>query len=280
MENKKDVVVLIGAGAIGMAIARRIGVGKHIVVADFKKHNIRVAEEILENSGFEVSGFVVDISSKEKIQALINFSLLKGNIKHVIHAAGVSPSQASIEDILKVDLYGTAVILEEFGKNIAKNGSGVVISSQSGHRLEALTKKEQDRLLAMTDVEKLLNLDFISQIDDTLKAYQFSKRGNSLRVKAQAIEWAKQGARLNTISPGIIMTPLAKDELNGERKEFYRNMLENIPAGRVGIADEVAELAELLLTSKGSFITGSDFLIDGGATASYFYGPLQPIKED
>lgn len=275
--KKKEVVVLIGAGLIGLAIARRISVGKHLVIADYSQKNIDSVRELLENSGYETSGMVTDISSKESIKNLVKFAQEKGEVKNLIQAAGVSPSQASIQRILEVDLYGTAVILKEFGNIIKEGGSGVVISSQSGHRLPALTEKE-DRELATASVDELLNLDVVKNIKDTLHAYQISKRGNSLRVKAEANHWAERGARINTISPGIIMTPLAKDELTGERAGFYQNMLANIPAGRVGIADEIAELADLLMSDRGSFITGSDFLIDGGATASYFYGKLQPKK--
>ncbi|MDC7954932.1 SDR family oxidoreductase [Fusobacterium simiae] len=275
--KKKEVVVLIGAGLIGLAIARRISVGKHLVIADYSQKNIDNVRELLENSGYETSGMVTDISSKESIKNLVKFAQEKGEVKNLIQAAGVSPSQASIQRILEVDLYGTAVILEEFGNIIKEGGSGVVISSQSGHRLPALTEKE-DRELATASVDELLNLDIVKNIKDTLHAYQISKRGNSLRVKAEANHWTERGARINTISPGIIMTPLAKDELTGERAEFYQNMLANIPAGRVGIADEIAELADLLMSDRGSFITGSDFLIDGGATASYFYRKLQPKK--
>ena len=275
--KKKEVVVLIGAGLIGLAIARRISIGKHLVIADYSQKNIDSVREILENSGYETSGIIVDISSKDSIKNLVKFAQEKGEVKNLIHAAGVSPSQASIQRIVEVDLFGTAVILEEFGNIIKDGGSGVVISSQSGYRLPALTEQE-DRALATTPVDELLNLDIVKNIKDTLHAYQISKRCNGLRVKAEANHWAERGARVNTISPGIIMTPLAKDELTGERAEFYQNMLANIPAGRVGVADEIAELADLLLTDRGSFITGSDFLIDGGATASYFYGKLQSKK--
>lgn len=219
----------------------------------------------------------MDISSKSSIHDLVEFATSKGEVKHLIQAAGVSPSQSAVEDILRVDLYGTAVILEAFGEVIAENGSGVVISSQSGYRLPALGD-EIDRQLATTPIDELLDLPIVKEVDDTLRAYQISKRGNGLRVKAESNHWAERGARLNSISPGIIMTPLAKDELTGERADFYNNMLNNIPAKRVGIADEVADLAELVMTDRGSFITGSDFLIDGGATASYYYGPLQPEK--
>ena len=195
----------------------------------------------------------------------------------LINAAGVSPSQAPIEAILKVDLYGTAVLLEEIGKVIKKGGVGVTISSQSGWRMPALTA-EEDELLATTPTEELLNLPLLQQsnIRNTLHAYQMAKRCNEKRVMAEAVKWGKRGARINAIAPGIIATPLAIDEFNGPRGDFYKNMFANCPAGRPGTADEVANVAELLMSNKGAFITGATFLMDGGATASYFYGPLKP----
>jgi NAD(P)-dependent dehydrogenase (short-subunit alcohol dehydrogenase family) len=195
----------------------------------------------------------------------------------MIQAAGVSPSQASPATILKVDLYGTAVLLEEFGNVIARGGAGIVIASQSGHRLPALTP-EQDKALALTPAEELLALPMLQpdEVRDPLHAYQISKRGNSLRVMAEAVRWGKRGARLNTISPGIIMTPLANDELSGPRGAGYRRMIELSVAGRAGTPDEVGNVAALLMGPDGSFITGSDFLMDGGVTAAYWYGELAP----
>jgi NAD(P)-dependent dehydrogenase (short-subunit alcohol dehydrogenase family) len=177
---------------------------------------------------------------------------------------------------LKVDLYGSAVMMEEVGKVIAEGGSGIMISSQSGFRMPALSA-EEDAQLAITPTDELLGLDILQpeNIKDTLHAYQLAKRCNEKRVMAQAIEWGKRGARLNDIAPGIIVTPLAIDEFNGPRGDFYKNMFAKCPAGRPGTADEVANVAELLMSEKGAFITGSTILIDGGATASYFYGPLR-----
>jgi NAD(P)-dependent dehydrogenase (short-subunit alcohol dehydrogenase family) len=271
------IIVLIGTGSIGQAIARRVGVGKHIVLADLRQENLDAAEKVLTEAGFDVSTAIVDVSSRQSIQSLIQIATTKGTIIGVIHAAGVSPSQASPSTILKVDLYGTALVLEEFGNVIEQDGTCVVISSQSGHRLPALTP-EQDKALAITPVEDLLSLAMLQPeiVADSLYAYQISKRGNSLRVKAEAVRWGKRGARVNTISPGIIITPLAKDELNGPRGEGYRKMLEISPAGRAGTPDEVANVAALLMGSDGTFITGSDFLMDGGVTSAYWFGDLGP----
>lgn len=275
----KEVMLLTGAGQIGMAIARRMGYGKKIVVGDKCMENAEAVCKIMNEAGFDCVAVEMDLASRKSIQKIIAEAQKYGEIKMLVNAAGVSPSQAPVEAILKVDLYGTAVLLEEVGKVIAAGGVGVTISSQSGHRMPQLTADE-DRQLATTPVEELLGLPLLQpgNIRDTLHAYQLAKRCNEKRVMAEAVNWGRRGARVNSISPGIIVTPLALDEFNGPRGDFYKNMFAKCPAGRPGTADEVANVAELLMSDKGAFITGADFLIDGGATASYFYGPLQPDK--
>ena len=273
----RSVVVLVGSGSIGQAIVRRVGAGKHVVLADLKTEAAENAAKTLEDAGFEASAVQADLSSRESILSLIEHARQYGDITNLVNAAGVSPSQAPVATILKVDLYGTSVLLEEFGKVIAEGGSGIVISSQSGHRLPALPE-EQNTALATAPTEELLSLPFIASITDTLKAYQYSKRCNVLRVMGEATRWAKRGATVNSISPGIIITPLANDELKGPRGEGYRRMLSLCPAKRAGTPDEVGDLAEFLMSPKGRWITGADFLIDGGTTASYFYGDLQYLK--
>jgi NAD(P)-dependent dehydrogenase (short-subunit alcohol dehydrogenase family) len=272
-----DVTVVIGAGQIGQAIARRVSAGKHVLLADLHKANADAAAEVLANAGFDVSTATVDVSSRESVHALAETAAALGAVTGVIHAAGVSPSQARPEAILAVDLYGTALVLEEFGNIIASGGSAVVIASQSGHRLGALTA-EQDAALATTPADELLSLPMLQpdQVTDTLHAYQLAKRGNSLRVMAEAVRWGRRGARVNTISPGIIITPLARDELTGPRGEGYRQMIDLSPARRAGTPDEVGTVGALLMGSAGAFITGSDFLMDGGVTAAYFFGELAP----
>ncbi|MGC1845695.1 MAG: SDR family oxidoreductase [Pseudolabrys sp.] len=273
----RDVVVVIGPGQIGQAIARRVGVGKHVLLADMRPANANAAAEILGNAGYDVSVATVDASSRDTVHSLVKRATDLGDVTGLIHAAGVSPTQASPGTILKVDLYGTALVLEEFGSVIARGGAGVVIASQSGHRLPPLTV-EQNKALATTPVEELLGPPFLQpdRVTDSLHAYQISKRGNSLRVMAEAVRWGKRGARVNTISPGIIMTPLAKDELSGPRGEGYRRMIRLSAVGRVGTPDEVGTVAALLMGPDGGFITGSDFLMDGGVTAAYWYGDLAP----
>ena len=273
----KEVIVLIGAGSIGQAIARRVSIGKHLLLADLRQENLDAAAKVLADAGYEISTSLVDVASRESVHSLVEKAVNLGSVIGLIHAAGVSPSQASPATILNVDLYGTAVVLEEFGNVIAKGGSGVVISSQSGHRLPALTS-EQDKELATTPAERLLGLPMLGLhvVKDSLHAYQLAKRCNSLRVMYEAVRWGKRGARINAISPGIIFTPLARDELSGPRGEGYRKMIELCPVGRGGTPDEVGAVGALMMSPEGAFITGSDFLMDGGVTASYWYGQLAP----
>ena len=273
----KEVSVLVGTGSIGLAIARRVGVGKITVLADYSLGNAERAAKTMEDAGFETRTIRTDLGSKKDILELVKFATGLGPVKDLINAAGVSPSQAPVEKILQVDLYGTSVLMEEFGKVIAEGGSGVFISSQSGHRLPALSLEENEAL-ATYPVDELLELSFIRSITDTLKAYQYSKRCNVLRVAGEACKWGKRGATINTISPGIIITPLANDELHGPRAEGYLKMIAGAPAKRAGTPDEVGDLAEFLMSSRGRFISGTDILIDGGTTASYWYGDLQYLK--
>ena len=274
--NRK-VVVLVGAGSIGVAIARRVSAGKHLVLADYSLENAERAARQFEDAGFACSAVRCDLGNREDILRVVETATALGEVTSLINAAGVSPSQAPVERILQVDLYGTSVLLEEFGRVIADGGSGIVISSQSGHRLPALPE-EQNQALATTPCEELLALPFLRAITDTLKAYQYSKRCNVLRVMYEATRWGLRGATINSISPGIIITPLANEELHGPRKEGYLRMIEGMPARRAGTPDEVGDLAEFLMSSRGRFVSGADLLIDGGCTASYWYGDLQYLK--
>ncbi|MEK1300788.1 SDR family oxidoreductase [Limosilactobacillus fermentum] len=273
----KEVMIVVGAGQILLAIARRMGYGKQILLGDKSEGNAKAICKVLEETGFDVTTTVMDLSDRASIQAMVKKATSMGPVKYLVNGAGVSPSQASIETILKVDLYGTAVLLEEVGKVIEEGGAGIVISSQSGFRMKQLTP-EEDRQLALTPTEELLDLPLLAEenIETTLQAYQLAKRCNEKRVMGESVKWGARGARLNDIAPGIIVTPLALDEFNGIRGDFYKNMFAKSPAGRPGTADEVANVAELLMSDRAQFITGATFLVDGGATASYYYGPLQP----
>ncbi|WP_261622687.1 SDR family oxidoreductase [Limosilactobacillus fermentum] len=273
----KEVMIVVGAGQILLAIARRMGYGKQILLGDKSEGNAKAIGKVLEEAGFDVTTTVMDLSDRASIQAMVKKATSMGPVKYLVNGAGVSPSQASIETILKVDLYGTAVLLEEVGKVIEEGSAGIVISSQSGFRMMQLTP-EEDRQLALTPTEELLDLPLLAEenIETTLQAYQLAKRCNEKRVMGESVKWGARGARLNDIAPGIIVTPLALDEFNGIRGDFYKNMFAKSPAGRPGTADEVADVAELLMSDRAQFITGATFLVDGGATASYYYGPLQP----
>lgn len=273
----KEVMIVVGAGQILLAIARRMGYGKQILLGDKSEGNAKAIGKVLEEAGFDVTTTVMDLSDRASIQAMVKKATSMGPVKYLVNGAGVSPSQASIETILKVDLYGTAVLLEEVGKVIEEGGAGIVISSQSGFRMKQLTP-EEDRQLALTPTEELLDLPLLAEenIETTLQAYQLAKRCNEKRVMGESVKWGARGARLNDIAPGIIVTPLALDEFNGIRGDFYKNMFAKSPAGRPGTADEVADVAELLMSDRAQLITGATFLIDGGATVSYYYGPLQP----
>ena len=275
--QSNEVLVVIGAGSICLAIARRVGTGKQILLADISQENCNAAAKQLSEAGFEVHTTIVNVSLRTSVQALIKTATALGDITGLIHAAGVSPSQASPSTILQVDLCGTALVLEEFGNIIAQGGSGVVIASQSGHRLAALTP-EEDKALATIPTEELLLLPILqlANVRDSLHAYQLSKRANSLRVKAEAVRWGKRQARINAISPGIIITPLAKDELAGPRGNMYRRMIELSAVGRAGTPDEVGAIGALLMGRDGAFITGADILMDGGVTAAFWYGELAP----
>ncbi len=275
-----EVLVVLGPGQIGQAIARRVGIGKEVLLADRDPTNAEAAATTLASAGYRTHPATVDVADRDAVARLVERAQALGEVTGVVHAAGVSPSQAPPEVVLRVDLYGTALVLEQFGTVIAPGGSGIVISSQSGHRLPPLTP-EQNRALALAPVEELLGLPFLQpgQIVDSLHAYQLAKRGNSLRVMAQSVRWGQRGARLNTISPGIVMTPLAKDELNGPRGAGYRAMIENSPVGRSGTPDEIGVLAAFLMGPEGGFATGSDVLVDGGVTAAYWYGDLAEVRE-
>ncbi len=274
-----EVVVVLGPGQIGQAIARRVGAGKHIVLGDARVESASAAGRLLRDAGFQVTEATVDVSSRKDVEALVQTATDIGEVTGLVHAAGVSPSQASAETVLSVDLYGTALVLEVFGQVVARGGAGVVIASQSGHRLPPLSAAE-NTALATSPAGDLLALPFLqpSQVRDSLHAYQLAKRGNALRVMAEAVRWGRRGARINTISPGIVMTPLARDELSGPRGEGYRRMIEGSPVGRAATPDEIAAMAALLMGPEGGFITGADVLMDGGVTAAYWFGDVDEVR--
>jgi NAD(P)-dependent dehydrogenase (short-subunit alcohol dehydrogenase family) len=272
---KTEVVVVIGAGGIGMAIARRQGFGKHILLADFNETLLSEAKKQLQESSYQVSSLKVDVSSRESVRALADKAASLGSVINVVNTAGVSPNMAPPERVLAVDLYGSAVVFEEFERVIAEGGSGLVVSSMAGHMMPSLPK-EQNQALAFTPADELLKLPFLGSdaVPNSMVAYIMSKRANHLRAQASSISWGKRGARVNSISPGIVLTPLALHELNSPIGEMYKAMIEASPAKRMSSPDEIAIAANFLLGPDAGFVTGSDLLIDGGVISAMLAGLL------
>ncbi|GGW84749.1 SDR family oxidoreductase [Alteromonas halophila] len=267
---KEKITVLVGAGAIGVACARRVSASRHILLADVSADNAAAQAEALRDTGYQVTDTTVDVRSRDSVGELAAKAASMGNIERLICAAGVSPSNASADLVFRVDLLGTALVLDCFAAVMARGGNGLVISSQAGHRLAPLSA-EQERQLALTPADALLSLPLLQGIDDAMYAYQLAKRGCALRVRAESVKWARRGARLNALSPGITMSPLARRELEGQGGDGYRTMIASSAARRLGTAEEVAAVAEFMMGESGAYICGSDFLIDGGVSAAYFY---------
>lgn len=270
-----DVLTIIGAGGIGLAIARRQGFGKTVVLADISVDTLAAAAESLTITGYRVVTQRVDVSSRESVRALVQAARDLGSIAQVAMTAGLSPNMAAADRILAVDLLGTALVLDEFGGVIASDGAGVVISSMAGYMPPPLPL-DHDRALAQTPADDLLSLPFLqpAAVSDSGTAYGLSKRANHLRVQAESLRWAERGARINSISPGIIATPLAQYELASPVGPRYQAMIEASAARRMGTPDEVAAAAAYLLGPDAGFVTGSDLLIDGGVIAALRNGRL------
>jgi NAD(P)-dependent dehydrogenase (short-subunit alcohol dehydrogenase family) len=272
---KQEVVVVIGAGGIGMAIARRQGFGKQIVLADFNEKLLAAAAKELESASYKVTTLKVDVSSRASVCALADAAAALGSVVNIVNTAGVSPNMAPPDRVLAVDLYGSAVVFEEFERVIAPGGAGLIVSSMAGH-MSAGLPAEQEHDLAFAPADELLAKPFLGPdaVPNSMVAYIVSKRANHLRVQASAISWGKRGARVNSISPGIIATPLAQHELNSPIGDIYRAMIDASPAKRMASPDEVAVAASYLLGPDARFVTGSDLLIDGGVIAAMRAGLL------
>jgi NAD(P)-dependent dehydrogenase (short-subunit alcohol dehydrogenase family) len=270
-----DVIVVIGAGGIGVAIARRQGFGRTILLADFNPEILAKSAHDLTNASYVVTTRVVDVSSRASVRALVDQAAALGNVIQVVNTAGLSPNMAPVDRVLAVDLYGSAVVFEEFERVIAAGGVGLLISSMAGYMLPALTA-EQDHALAFTPADELLALPFLQPdaVPNSMIGYMMAKRANHLRVQAAAVSWGERGARVNSISPGIIMTPLAQHELNSDIGDGYRVMVAASPAKRMAPPEEIAIAAAYLLGPDAGFITGSDLLIDGGVIAAMRAGKL------
>jgi len=270
-----NVLVIVGAGSIGQAIARRLGAGKTVLLASHNEKSLADSARELEATGHVVTTAHVDVSSGESVRSLARAAADLGNVVQIVHTAGVSPNMTSAERILAVDLFGVASVLEEFGHVVAAGGAGVVISSMAGHMGQAFPL-DVEQALARTPADELLQLPFLTSITDSGAAYGTAKRANNLRVQAESVRWAERGARVNSISPGIILTPLAQHELASASGPGYRAFIEASCAKRVGTPEEVATAAAYLLGPDAGFVTGTDLLIDGGVVAAIRAGRLNP----
>jgi NAD(P)-dependent dehydrogenase (short-subunit alcohol dehydrogenase family) len=275
MYVNKDVIVIIGAGGIGQAIARRQGFGKTVFLADISETVLKDAVAVLEHASYTVASQSVDVTSRSSVRALADAAAALGNVTQVINTAGLSPNMASPEKVLEVDLYGVALVFDVFESVIAPGGAALVISSMAGH-MPAPLPPEQEHALAFAPTEDLLALPFLSKdaVRDSMQAYGIAKKANHLRVQAASLSWGERGARVNSISPGIIATPLAQHEMASESGPIYRAMIAASPAKRMASADEVASVAAFLLGPEASFITGSDILMDGGVIPAMRAGRL------
>jgi NAD(P)-dependent dehydrogenase (short-subunit alcohol dehydrogenase family) len=276
MSEDNRVVVVTGLGGMGLSVAQRLGLGSKVVLADVNQAALEVTAESLRADGYDVVEQMTDVSNRDSVAALAGTASELGRIEVVVHTAGVSPVQASVEAILKVDLLGAALLLDAFSGIVAPGGAGVFISSMAGTL--APLEPDLERRLMDSATADLLSLPELSAeaITDPGTAYSFAKRANQLRVRSGAVTWGRRGARVNSISPGIISTPMGSAELAGPNGEFMRGMIAGSPAGRVGTAHDIASAVEFLVGPAASFITGTDLLVDGGVVASLLAHPEGP----
>lgn len=269
-----EVAVLIGTGSIGLAIARLTVIGRTLVLADYNEPQLNSVAELLRNEGFKVVTQPTDVSNKEAVDALAKKAASLGPVTRVIHAAGVSPNQAPVERVIHVDLLGTTYVLDAFAEVVGKGGSGIVVASQAGHMGGPLSPDLEHALAYGTpsEIERLLEAN---PVENSMAAYILAKRANALRVRGAAVAWGKRGARVNCISPGIICTPLARDEMSGPHAALYQSMLSESAVGRMGTPSECGQLAAFLMDERGSFITGTDVLNDGGVVAGIKAGVIK-----
>lgn len=272
-----EVLVVIGAGGMGQAIARRLGSGKAVLLGDADETVLRAAADALAGAGHDVTAAVVDVSAPDSVRSLAKAAASLGRVTQVAHTAGLSPVQAPVSAILRVDLLGAALVLDEFASVIAAGGAGVVISSMAAYLGAPLTPT-QEAALATAPAAELLELPFAAPeaFTDPGLAYGFAKRANHVRVQAASVSWGLRGARVNAISPGVIATPMGRAELDAASGGMMRAMIGASATGRVGTSDEIAAAAAFLLGPESSFVTGTDLLVDGGAVAAVRAGRLNP----
>lgn len=272
-----EVLVIIGVGGMGVAVARRCGAGRAIVLADINAEGLEATAAALTDDGHHVLTQEVDVTSRSSVAAVAEAAKAAGRVMSVVHTAGLSPQQASTEAVLAVDLLGVALSLDEFGKVIEPGGAGVVIASMAGHMMPP-PDPEVARQLASLPAEELLGLDACTSITSSQMAYPFAKRANQIRVAAAAGAWGQRGARINSISPGVISTAMGRLELESESGTLMRAMVDNSGLRRLGTPEDIAAATEFLLGPSASFITGTDLLVDGGVVAAISTGTIDLAK--
>ena len=266
--ENEEVIALLGAGSMGTAIVRRIAAGRKILLGDISEENLEKVAHDFTYSGYDVETMVVDALKKESVTAFAKKAAELGDVMYFIDTAGASPNQAKPEHILALDMVGTGYAVDAFGEVMAKGGAGLIISSQTGYMFPIPNDIELEIL--KTPTEELMDLPFIQEtaMSNSGLAYMIAKRVNHLQAqKAAATTWKQRRARINTISPGVIVTPLAYDEF-AAAGEGYQQMVDASAAERCGTSDEIAEAGAFLLGEHAGFITGTDLLIDGGVIAS------------
>ncbi|MGX1911370.1 SDR family oxidoreductase [Streptomyces phaeochromogenes] len=265
-EERRDVVVVTGAGGMGVAVARRLGNGRNVLLADASSQGLDRAVTALTDEGYAVRGMVTDVSDRGAVHKLAEAAAAEGRVAAIVHTAGVSPATGSAKAIVDVNLLGTAHVIDAFETVTTRGTSLVVISSMAGH--VASLSREEEAALATTATEDLLGLDVVTAIgDDAQTAYIVTKRANHLRVQAAALAWNLRGARVNSVSPGVIATAMSRAEAASPSGAHMMEMLDASGSGRVGTPGEIADAVAFLTGPESSYITGTDLLVDGGQAA-------------
>ncbi|NWL80967.1 short-chain dehydrogenase [Pseudomonas taiwanensis] len=262
----KELMIITGLGAMGLACARRLGTGRHLLLVDNSSERLQEAEQALAEGGYSVESLVLDLGASDAVQRLGDrIESLGASLRLLLHTAAVSPTQASARTIYQVNLEGTARLLEQLTPFLAPGSVGVVIASMAGQFI-SLTP-EQEQALASAPTQSIAELASSWEgSEDTNQAYMVAKRGNQLRVEVEALRWARRGGRLVSVSPGIISTAQGRQEV-AEQPQVAQ-LVRDCPVGRIGTPEDIAACVEWLASPAAGFVTGTDLLIDGGTIAA------------